>query len=73
MPGSAGVRTLRPVSEPLAVGAGAPADPDPLAPDDVVDAVAAFVDDLVEDDGAEGERGENGNGEVDEEDDADPD
>ncbi|HMG41545.1 MAG TPA: hypothetical protein VK611_09455 [Acidimicrobiales bacterium] len=61
------------MSEPLAVGAGAPADPDPLAPDDVVDAVAAFVDDLVEDDGAEGEGGDNGNGEVDEEDDADPD
>jgi hypothetical protein len=43
------------VSEPLAVGAGAPADPDPLAPDDVVDAVAAFIDDLVEDDVVEGE------------------
>ena len=38
------------MSEPVAIGAGAPADPESLTSRDVVEAVAAFVDDLVDDD-----------------------
>ena len=59
MPHPPGVHTVRPVCERdetwhLAVGGGSPSDPEPLADgpppsDEVVQAVADFVADLVED------------------------
>ena len=55
MPSSHGCTYVASVSEPVAIGAVAPADPEPLTPRDVVEAVAAFVDDLVDDDASPAE------------------